>query len=99
MAKCKLILTESISYENGIPLETPINGPQKIRSDIQSKKGLINLSRVQSSKNEVTPSATIISVFNKDMSGKFLKINTTLSKEGGESANPMTILSESFIGE
>lgn len=98
---CKtLLLTESLSLTTDIAIDGPINGNQKIRTDIDVRKGLNNYSVVRSKKNKFpdTPKTIMHNIFNKNNSGTYLRISKTMSKEGGESANTMWLLSTSYLG-
>lgn len=99
--KCgTLLLTESLSLTIDVPIEGPINGNQKIRTDIKAKSGLNNYSVVHSKNKKFpkVPSSILTNVFGEQYSGTYIRTNMTKSKEGGESANPMFILSSSYLG-
>ena len=95
-----ITLNESLSTDVELAISAPINGKQSIRTDIKPKSSLMNHSIVRSKHGNYATAlpSTINKIFNEEHSGVFLKISSTKSKEGGESSNPMFLVSTTFVG-
>jgi len=92
--KCKVTLSKNITKTQDVPIDSPINGNQKIRSDIKTKQGIIEMSALAT--NSDLKQAGVI--FSKDFSGPYIVTSFSNIHEGGDSGNPNTLKNVSLIG-
>jgi len=92
--KCKITLSKNITRQQDIPIDSPINGNQKIRSDIKIKKGIVEMSALVTN-SDLRDSGVI---FSKDFSGTYIVTSFSDVREGGESGNPNELKNISLLG-
>jgi hypothetical protein len=92
--KCKVVLSQNISKTYEIPIDSPINGAQKIREDIEVKGGIVEMSVL--STNEKLDETGLI--YSKNFTGPYLISSQGDVKEGGESGNPNKLITTTILG-
>ena len=91
---CKVVLSKNISKTYEIPIDSPINGKQKIRTDIEVKGSIIEMSVL--STNHTLPVTG--KIFSNEFSGTYIMSSRGYVKEGGESPNPNELITTTILG-
>jgi len=94
MAKCKVVLSRNITKTYEVPIDSPINGNQKIRKDIEVKGGIIEASILET--NETYPVTGML--FSSVFTGPYIVSSQGVVKEGGESPNPNLLSTTTILG-
>ena len=91
---CKIIVSTTMTKTYEVPLDAPIDGNTKIRSDIQTKGGIIEATVVSSEAG----SGGAGMIFSSAFSGTYITVSYGKIKEGGESPNPLPMVTETIMG-
>jgi len=92
--KCSIVISKNVTKTVEIPIDSPINGNQKIRDDIKVKGGIVEAT-VLATNSFNTPAGK---VFSSEFTGPYITSSYGIVKEGGESANPNILKTTTILG-
>jgi len=92
--KCSIIMSKNVTKTIEIPIDSPINGNQKIRDDIKIKGGVVEATVLAT--NNFNKS--VGKIFSSEFTGPYITSTYGVVKEGGETANPNKLKTTTILG-